>query len=399
MKFHQYKDVSLPLVITLLVQALVSMAATTVPVFAPAAAKDIGISAVYVGVYVGLIYASSTISSLFSGNFILKYGAVRISQLCLFCSALGLAMTASAFPPAVILGALVIGIGYGPTTPASSHILARTTPMHLLSFVFSLKQTGVPLGGAMAGAIVPTLVLFLGWQTAALAVAVACLGLALAAQPFRTKLDNDRQKNQCLDCKGAVEPLKLALSDRRIRQLTITSFFFAGMQLCLISYLVTFLAKDLGMTLIRAGLVLSTAQTAGVIGRIVWGALTDRYGRPRAMLAFLGFGMSLGAATTALFSPSWPFAALILVSIGFGATAIGWNGVYLAEVARLAPPGLAGMATGGTLFFTFLGVVVGPPVFGAIVQSTGSFPTGYIVFAVATAMSGLVMLFTQNRHQ
>jgi MFS family permease len=397
MAFHHYKTVSLPLIITLMVQALVSMAATTVPVVAPAAAKDIGISATYVGIYVGLIYASATISSLFSGNFVLKYGAIRISQLCLLCCALGLAMTATAFLPAAVVGALVIGIGYGPTTPASSHILVRTTPPHLMSFVFSLKQTGVPLGGAMAGAIVPALVLFLGWKIAAFSVAAFCLGLAVLAQPFRKGLDNDRQRNQCLDCKGAVEPLKLALSDARIRQLSMASFFFAGMQLCLISYLVTFLAKDLGMTLIRAGLVLATAQTAGVIGRIIWGALADRHGRPRLILAFLGFGMSLGAVMTAFFSPSWPFTALILVSVGFGATAIGWNGVYLAEVARLAPPGLAGMATGGTLFFTFLGVVVGPPVFGTIVETTGSFPLGYFAFAALTTLSSIVLLLTKKQ--
>ena len=216
-------------------------------------------------------------------------------------------------------------------------------------------------------------------------------------QLFRQDLDKDRQEEQCLDCKGASEPLKMVLSHSRIRQLTITSFFFAGMQLCLISYIVTYLSKDLGMALIAAGLILSSAQTAGVIGRIVWGAIADRYGRPRSMLGFLGIAMSLGAIATALFSPQWPYAAIFLVSVFYGATAIGWNGVYLSEVARLAPPGLAGIATGGTLFFTFLGVVIGPPIFGAIVEISGSFQAGFVSFSGATLLCGAVIILTRKR--
>ena len=74
------KGVAIPLTATLVVQALGSMAAVTVPIFAPTAAKDIGISATSVGNYVGLIYISSMISSLWSGDFIGRYGALRVFQ-------------------------------------------------------------------------------------------------------------------------------------------------------------------------------------------------------------------------------------------------------------------------------------------------------------------------------
>lgn len=391
------RAVALPITITLAVQSLVSMSATTLPVFAPVAASTLGISPTYVGIYVGLIYGSAMVSSLVSGNFVLKYGAIRVSQACLVLCAIGVAMTATAWLPAIVLGALIIGTGYGPTTPASSHILAKTTPSHLMSLVFSVKQTGVPLGGAMAGAIVPALVILFGWESVSLIVGGFCLILMCMVQLSRLNLDKDRQEELCLDCKGALEPLKMVVSHSQIRQLTIASFFFAGMQLCLISYIVTYLSKDLGMALIGAGLILASAQTAGVIGRIVWGAIADRYGRPRSMLGFLGIAMSLGAIATALFSPQWPYAAIFLVSVVYGATAIGWNGVYLAEVARLAPPGLAGIATGGTLFFTYLGAVVGPPIFGAIVEISGSFPIGYVSFSGATFLCGAVILLTRKR--
>ena len=63
-------------------------------------------------------------------------------------------------------------------------------------------------------------------------------------------------------------------------------------------------------------------------------------------------------------TPAWPAAGAARRSPrSFGATAIGWNGVQLAEVARHAPPGEAGAMTGATGFVTFSGVVVGPPLF------------------------------------
>ncbi len=113
------------------------------------------------------------------------------------------------------------------------------------------------------------------------------------------------------------------------------------------------------------------------------------------MLAVLGAVMALSAALTALLpagTPSWLVGCLLAI---FGASAIGWNGVYLAEVARQAPPGLASVATGGTLAFTFLGVVLGPPVFGALSSMAGSYSAGYLGLALLTA--GCCLTLTRYR--
>ena len=55
--------------------------------------------------------------------------------------------------------------------------------------------------------------------------------------------------------------------------------------------------------------------------------------------------------------------------MAFGATAVGWNGVFLAEIASLAPRERISDATGGSAFFTFLGVVVTPPLFHLVLVS------------------------------
>src|SRR6478735_11901745 len=154
----------IPLAITLAIQAMVAMAMLTLPAMAPRVAADVGISAAYIGLYIAVAYAGAMGASLASGTAVARYGPIRVSQISLVLCAAGLALCAVPFVPVIALGALLVGIGYGPVTPASSHLLARTTPAHRMSLVFSVKQTGVPLGGALAGAIVPTLQFGFGWQ-------------------------------------------------------------------------------------------------------------------------------------------------------------------------------------------------------------------------------------------
>ena len=76
----------------------------------------------------------------------------------------------------------------------------------------------------------------------------------------------------------------------------------------------------------------------------------------------------------------------------FGATAIGWNGVYLAEVSRLAGEAEASRATGGSLAITFAGVVATPPIFGALAVATDSYEIGFLALTALTTVSAISVL-------
>jgi len=125
-------------------------------------------------------------------------------------------------------------------------------------------------------------------------------------------------------------------------------------------------------------------MSAGIIGRISWGVVADTGVKPRALLGILGVTMSVGAALTAAFTDTWPLAAIFAVSFGYGATAIGWNGVYLSEVARIAPAGKAGAATGASLAMTYTGVVILPMLFWVIVTLSDSYAAAYVAAACLT---------------
>lgn len=375
----------LPLLVTLAIQAMVSMALLAVPVIATVVAQALGVSATLTGVFVAIVYVGAIVASLASGSAVRRFGAIRVSQAGLLLCAAGLVLCALPSVAAVALGALLIGLGYGPITPASSHVLALTTPAHRMSLVFSVKQTGVPLGGMLAGALIPGLVLLGSWQSALLAVAGANVLCALASQPLRSALDADRQPDRALAFGNLMQPLHLVVSQRALARLAAFSFVFSAVQLSLSTYLVTYLQVALDYGLVKAGLALSAAQVGGIVGRVAWGYVSDRWLGARRVLAVVAGVMALSTLATALLNAQLPPVLVFALLIVFGGSAIGWNGVYLAEVARQAPPGMASIATGGTLAITFFGVVLGPALFGALAAFGGGYRAGFAALAVPVA--------------
>ncbi|SDH66395.1 MFS transporter [Roseospirillum parvum] len=389
---------------TTAVQSLVAMAALSPPVFAGPASADLGLPASAVGYYMSALYMAAMVASLASGAMMARFGAMRVSQACLVLAGLGLAVMAfsATLPtvllalPAVLVGTWVLGLGYGPVTPASSHILAATTRPGNRALMFSIKQTGVPLGGVLAGALIPPLVLWGGWQGAALAVGAACLVLAGLVQPVRPALDRDRQPRAPLRITALAGPIRLIWRTPALRRLGLASFAFAAMQLCLGTFLVTFLETEAHMSLVDAGLVLSLTQGGGVVGRIIWGWVADRRVAPHLLLFLLGLGMAGGAVVFGLTGPDWPWLMVAGLGTLLGTAAIGWNGVFLSEVARHAPPGEAGAATGGALFMTFAGVVVGPALFALLLATPGGYPLAFAALA-ALCVAGAVAILGAGR--
>jgi MFS family permease len=388
------RRVALPLAVTLAIQTLVAFAVYCAPVMAPVAGPALGFPAAAVGYYIAATYAGSMIGSAVAGGWVARFGPIRVSQVGLGLCLVGLALAASAVPPLVMLGGFVVGLGYGPTTPASSVILVRAAPPSLFSLTFSIKQTGVPAGGVLAGALVPGMILLAGWQWAAVTIGLACFVLALAIGGVKQRYDTGLNPRAPLSLRSAFAPVGMAFRDRHLRQMSIASFVYGGVQITLVTYLVTFLVESFALSLVLAGLVMAVSQVASVAGRVLWGVLADRALTRRAMLGLLGLGMGLSALAALAANPDWPGWLLFLYASLFGATAVGWNGVWLAEIARVAPPGRTSEATGGCLFFTFLGVVLTPPCFNLVLTLTGSYSVAYALFAAPALAVGAWLLAT-----
>ena len=380
----------LALIITLAVQVQASLVVFTPPILAPVAQHDVGVSAAAVGLVTALIYASSVPAALFSGRIIAQLGAIRVSQLCLLFSSGGMAMMAIGNPWIIALGALIIGIGYGAVTPASSTVLAEKVPGGMRSLIFSIKQTGVPIGGAIAGALVPFLIVLAGWQMAAIIIALIGVAVIVSAQPIQRSIDANQTGRNAVRGSGLLEPLRLVFSHARLRELAISSFAFSGMQMCLGTYLVVVLIERAQLSVAVAGAALSVAMVGGVLGRLFWGVLAD-FGFPsRGVLGFLGVMMAVCAALVTFIDNSWSMGVIYVLAFLYGASAVGWNGVYLAEVALIAPPGQAGSATGASLAMTYSGVVVLPSLFWISHAIADSYVPGFLIVGAMALWRGVV---------
>jgi MFS family permease len=394
------RTAALALAATLTIQIYVSFAATATAVLAPEIAREFGVETRWVGLFVGIVYGGAMLASLACGGFIERHGSIRESQACVVLAATGVGVMAaapSAAAPLLALAALVIGVGYGPVTPASSQLLQRTAPPSRMALTFSIKQTGVPAGVALAGALLPALAVAIGWRTAFALVVLGGVVVIAMAQPIRAALDADRRPQSGFSLAAVFAPLALLRESRALRELALVSLAYSATQVCLTSFLVVHLTETLQWSLVSAGIALTAATLGGVVGRIGWGYVADRLLAPRLVLVTIGALASACGIGMALASRAWPGAAVVVLGFVFGATAIGWNGVQLSEVARIAPPGKAGKVTGATSFITFSGVVVGPPSFALLSSLTGSYRAGFLAFAGLSLAAGLALL--RSRYQ
>jgi hypothetical protein len=358
-------------------QTLATAGRSTVPLIAAAIIADIGIDAALVGVYLAIQAVAGFLTTMACGGFILRFGALRMTQVGMAALGLGLLAVATAWLPMLALGAFVGGLGQAISTPSSSHLLGRLAPPRVAPLVFSIKQTGVPVGLMLGGVVAPALVAAFDWRVALIAVAATCLLSVAALQPLRARFDVDREPGRVLSPADIVANMKRVLGDPALRGLCLAMFAFVG------------LVRGLGYELERAGLVFAIAVAVAIPGRIFWGWLASRLMRPATLLALLAIGMAGASALAALIAPTWPTWAAALAATAMSLTAVSWHGVLLAEVARLAPAGRIGATTGAVLAFGDAGALVLPLLFSAALSLTGDYAPGFLIGGALTLGYGV----------
>lgn len=379
------------------VQGLATFSVLALPTLATLAAPHFGYGAESIGYQISVIYAAAATLSSMAGLYVRRHGAAIVSVWALALSAAGLVAIASGSILLAIAGSLAIGAAYGLTNPAASHLLFRFAPKNRQNIVFALKQTGVPLGGILAAMMLPRVAEAYGWQ---FAIGISASLMALVAVPIlaiRSGLDDDRNPAATHGAGGVLTGIRVVWSTPRLRALAIMGFAYASSQFCLFTFLITMLVKDLGWGLVAAGGAATVMQVGGVIGRIAWSVLADLIGRGVAILIAIGIGSAAFALVLATATPDWPSWLMLAIVFGFGFCLVGWNGLWLAEVARAAGPGEVSLATGGVLVFTFGGIVFGPATFATLYRMIDSYAYTYGVFSIYALAGAAVLLWSLRR--
>ena len=252
-----------------LVQVIATMGFNQASVLAPAAAPELGVAAADVAYYVSIVYLAAMISTVGGGTLTRRLGPIRFIQAGLTVAALGSFVFATGGVAMAALSAFIVGLGSGPLTIASSHILARVSPPRLANVTFSLKQSGVPVGFAICGAVLPTLALDFGWRWAAASVGVLSIATAIAVQPLRALYDDERSggKGTRLPTLSEIfEPLQLAWRDPILRPMCFIGMLFSATQAIVVNFTVVYAVDGLQMSYVLAGALLSAATIAGAFG-------------------------------------------------------------------------------------------------------------------------------------
>jgi len=377
-----------PLLATLGLQTVATMAAYSIPAAAPAVARDLGVDGALTGFFISIVYGVGIVSAMLSPGFIHRYGAVRVGQIVAVATLVMLLVASSDGVAGIALGAVLLGLAYGATAPVSTHLLVPRTPPSAVNLVLSIRQIGVPLGGVLGGLVVPPIVLIAGWRPALLLQVVPVLLLLLLLQLPRAAWDADRDPKRPALRGSALKPLELLRESAALRRLSIACFVYSGIQLCFVAFMTVHLTAAAGLDLIHAGRALAAYQLSGVITRPIWGWLADHVLAARWLLVLQGLVMAGAAAAAGQFGVGWPYAAVLLICTVAGATASGYTGIAYAEYARLGGTRRT-EATGLGSSVMFSGSMLLPSLFGLAVGGLGAYAWAYAGVGVLAALVAL----------
>ncbi|MGY4625531.1 MFS transporter [Bradyrhizobium sp. USDA 4486] len=364
-------------------QALVALALFAPGVVAPRARIEVW----QLSMFSCAVFAVGIPASFWGGGFIARVGSLRIASLCAAAIVVSMALAALGSNAALLAAGLCLGLAMGPETPASAALLARLVTAERRALVFSVRQTGNQIGAVCGSLALPAIAIAFGPAWCYAAVAAAALLAILLFEHLRPAYAGKAVPPPKLDLRAR---LALVTADRRIAMLALASMPFSAMQVSLNTVFVTLGTSELGLSHIEAGIALACAQTGGLVGRLGWGYVAMRLNASRVVLVVIGLGMAICAALLGLDGAVLGRTGQFAIAALFGLTASGWNGVFVAEIARLAPQDRIGETTGAVLTASYAGLLAAPAVVSILDGVVG---LGAAFFALAClALCGTLAL-------
>jgi len=292
------------------------------------------------------------------------------------------------------------GLGMGCLAPSTTKAVLEWFPVKERATAMGFKQTAVNAGGIITAITLPTVALALGWQYGFLgigliAVIIGIVSFILYKQP---------PQSVSLDTSEPVTPSGIRSSglevfrSRDIWLLVMAGFCMVVSEFAAIAYFVLYLNEALLFGVVTAGFFLAILEVGGVFGKPISGLISDRLfpgGRKRVYILMSGitFAMCIMFAFLWQGSPSW---LIVLLSLVLGFTGIGWGGLHLTLIGEFAGKERAGTVTGMTTVFMLIGCIVGPPAFGYIVDSTGSYQIAWGFLAVVALLATALLFFVRE---
>jgi sugar phosphate permease len=295
-------------------------------------------------------------------------------------AALALAAVAESFA-LLLAGLFLTGFFGSSATGASGRAIMGWFGRAERGFVLGIRQTAIPIGGAITALTLPAIAIAVDLQAALLALAAfSLLAAAVAALWMR-----DPPAHPPPPGFDARPPMR----DRRIWRLGLGSGLFVMAQASVIGFTVLFLVDEHGFTTARAALVLAAIQVASAVARIAIGRWSDRTGLRIEPLRHCGLTGGALVALMALLSGAPDVVLVPLIVIG-GAAISSWNGLSFTAAAEIAGRARAGTAMSlQNMLVSILGAIASP-LFGLLADAT-SYQAAFLTIAAAPLAGWLVL--------
>ena len=388
----------LMLSIALLAQITVSIVTQGVPILAPFMQADLGLTRGQVGLFNSAIMAGSLVSMFTAGWVVdvqgeraaLVWGNLLVGLFCLTVAATQGFFTA-------LLAMFAAGMGASFPTPAGSKAVMSWFPVEQRGMAMGVRQTGIPIGGALAAASLPAIAAVMGWRVAVVASGVTCF-VAVIACWFTYRSPDGATGGLSPTARTQKERLNDILT-RDIALLGVAGALLPLGQFALLTYLALYLKEMHQIPVTTTAMLLVGAQIAGASGRILWGIWSDRLFRQHRKPALvwanaLAAGGSLVLGWLPQGIPFWFIGIIVLV---YAFNTIGWHGSWIAMLAETAGPDKQGRTLGMAMTLMYPGIIVLPPLFGLLVDYSHSWKLAWSAAAIVLAIGTAIILPVQER--
>lgn len=382
--------------ITTFTQAASAAVTFAIGPIAPLLMAEFAISRAEVGLIQTALYLSATGSALAGGRLADQVGersALIVSGLITGGAALGAAFVGPFW--AFLLVAFILGLGTGVQNPAGSAAVMRWFPPRRRGFAMGIRQTGVPVGGVLAATAWPWVATAWGWRASyVLAGVMALVGTILIAASY---FDPERESGPGT----AAGPFRRLMTDRRLWLLALTYNGQIVAQYSVTVYFVLFLHEALGLSLVAASGLLALVNVVAIGGRIGWGLISDAWfdGARRPVLVIIVL-LTLGSMMmAAALPPRAPAGLVIALAALVGLSAFSWTGIYGTLAIELAGRASAASAVAWVHLLGGVGSLGGAPLYGYLVDHTGSYRVAWLAVALAVVVGLIATLCLREDRQ
>jgi ACS family hexuronate transporter-like MFS transporter len=366
-------------------------------VLGPLIKQEFALSNTYFGLLFSFIFIGSMIIQIPAGIWCDRVGVRRMISwglLLVGVSILFFSLNRSLIFAYVILSCLGLGM-------ASSQISAVKSILDWFAFrgratAMGIKQTGINMGGILTSLLLPALVVRYPWRL--VMGSIGLIALAFALLFFFLYRDSSETDNLSDRKEFHVRHILILLGTKDFLIVTLSGIFLMAVQFSFSSYLVLYLNNELHYSLESSGILLALSFGTGALARVGWGLVSDYLCRDRkSILVVIGVVGTLVSILFSLATSSSPSWVIYLLSICFGLTGMGWNAVFLTIVGELSSRETAGLGIGFSFFAINIGVLLGPPFFGLLVDLFSSFVWAWLFLAFCMSMVSLLILWTMNK--